>query len=89
MARLLALNAIFFLVPFAIYAGWLFATRRTLGTNADWSNRVIIILCSIGALLVVVGLVVLTTSESTSTGETYYPADIQDGVIVPGHFGDD
>ena len=89
MARLLALNAIFFMIPFAVYAGWLFVTRRSLGTNADWSNRVIIILCSIGALFVVIGLVVLTASESTSTGETYIPADIQDGEIVPGHFGDE
>ncbi len=88
MARLLALNAIFFMVPFAIYAGWLYAKRRSFGTAADWSNRVIIILCSIGALFVVIGLVVLTTSESTSTGETYIPADIQDGQIVPGRFGE-
>lgn len=89
MARLLALNAIFFMVPFAVYAGWLFATRRTLGTESDWSTRVIVILCSIGALFVVIGLVVLTASEGTSTSQTYIPADIQDGQIVPGRFVDD
>ena len=32
MPRLIAFNAIFFLLPFAIYAAWLVATRGTVGT---------------------------------------------------------
>ena len=86
MARLLALNALFFLIPFAAYSGWLFVTRRNLGTSADWSNRTIIILCSIGAVFVVIGLVTLTSFSASTTGETYIPATIEDGRIVPGRF---
>lgn len=89
MARLLALNAIFFLIPFAVFAIWVFARKRSFGSSADWTNRTLIILGSIGAVFVLIGLIVLTISETTTTGENYIPAQIQDGEIIPGRFGDD
>jgi hypothetical protein len=89
MARLLALNAIFFLIPFAVFAIWLYATKRTIGSSAEWTTRTLVVLGSIGAVFVLIGLVVLTISETTTTGENYIPAAIQDGEIVPGRFGDE
>jgi hypothetical protein len=89
MARLLALNALFFLVPFAGYAGWLLASRRGLGKAADWTNRTVIILSAIGAVFVVIGIVVLVSFSGTSTNEPYFPAEIRDGVLVPGRFGEE
>ena len=41
MVRLIALNAIFFLLPFAGYAAWLVATRGTTGGRRDWPARTI------------------------------------------------
>jgi hypothetical protein len=89
MARLLALNALFFLVPFAAYAGWLLFNKRSLGTAADWPNRTVIILSAIGAVFVVIGLILLVSFSGTSTNEPYFPAEIQDGEIVPGRFGEE
>lgn len=89
MARLLALNTLIFLAPFAVYAGWLFATKRSVGTAADWTSRVLIILGSIGAVAVVIVLAVFVSFEGNSGGETYFPAQIIDGEIVPGRFGDE
>lgn len=88
MARLLALNALFFMVPFAVYAGWLFVKTRSFGSAEDWSNRRIIILCSIGAVFVVIGLVLLTSFSADDSGAPYIPAEIVDGEIVPGRFGE-
>ncbi len=89
MARLLALNALFFLVPFVGYAIWLLATKRRFTNPSDWPNRVIIRLCAVGVVFVIVGLVVLVSFSGTSTNETYHPAEIRDGQIVPGRFGDE
>lgn len=89
MARLLALNALFFLVPFAAYAGWLLFNKRSLGTAADWPNRTVIILSAIGAVFVVIGLILLVSFSGTSSNEPYFPAAIQDGEIVPGRFGEE
>jgi threonine/homoserine/homoserine lactone efflux protein len=89
MARLLALNALFFLVPFAAYAGWLFATKRTVRSAEDWPTRTVVILSSIGAVFVLIGLVLLVSFSGTSTNETYYPARVQDGELVPGRFGNE
>jgi len=89
MARLLALNALFFLVPFAAYAAWLLATKRRVTDPQDWRNRIIIRLSAIGVVFVLIGLVLLVSFSGTSTNETYHPAEIRDGQIVPGRFGDE
>jgi Family of unknown function (DUF6111) len=89
MARLLALNALFFLVPFGAYAAWLLATKRTLRSPEDWPTRTIVILSSVGAVFVLIGLVVLVSFSGTSTNETYFPARVQDGELVPGRFGNE
>ena len=89
MARLLALNALFFLIPFAGYTGWLLVTKRGLGKAAEWSTRAVLTLSSIGAVFVVIGLVLLVSFSGTLTNEQYFPAEIRDGEIVPGRFGDE
>jgi hypothetical protein len=89
MARLLALNALFFLAPFAVYAGWLLVTKRTWRSVADWDNRTVIILSSIGAVLVIIGLIVLVSFSGTSTNEPYIPAEVRDGEVIPGRFGEE
>lgn len=90
MVRILALNALFFLIPFAVYAIWLLATRRNLGTRAEWTNRMITILSVIGAVAVVIGLVVLVSFDADTTNAPYHPATIgEDGQIIPGYFGDE
>ncbi len=86
MTRLLALNALFFLLPFALYAGWLFATRGSANNRDDWGLRVVLSLIAIGALLMTIGLVVLTSFSGASTESEYRPAVFRDGRIVPGEF---
>jgi ABC-type uncharacterized transport system permease subunit len=89
MARLLALNALFFLVPFAAYAGWLLASKRSLGTAADWPNRTVVILSAIGVVFVAIGIIVLVSFSGTDTNEPYFPAEIRDGELIPGRFGEE
>jgi len=86
MPRLIAFNAIFFLLPFGIYAAWLVATRGTVGTANDWPVRTIAWLAIGGAVLMVAGLVAFTHFTGAPAGSTYVPAQVIDGVLVPGHF---
>ncbi len=86
MARLLAINAVFFLIPFAGYAVWLIATRGTLAGSADWSTRAIVWLAAAGAGLMVIVLVLFTSFTGAPLGSRYVPATIVEGKLVPGHF---
>lgn len=86
MVRLFAFNLLFFLIPFAVYALWLLATRRPVGGTASWPSRVILWLTVAGAVLMVTVLVVFTSFTGAPLGATYVPAKIVEGVLVPGHF---
>ena len=86
MARFIAFNAIFFLLPFAGYAAWLVATRGTAGSAADWPVRTVGYLAIAGAVILVASLVVFTTFSGAPPGSRYKPATIQNGKLVPGHF---
>lgn len=86
MARLIAINAVFFLLPFAGYAAWLFATRGTLVGTVNWPTRAIVWLAGAGAALMVAVLVLFTSFTGAPLGSRYVPATIVDGKLVPGHF---
>jgi hypothetical protein len=85
MARLLAFNAIFFLLPFAIYAGWLIATRGAASNSTDWPVKTIGYLAFAGAILMVIGLVFFLHFTGAPRSAVYHPATIdKDGRLVPG-----
>lgn len=84
MARLLAFNAFFFLLPFAVYAGWLAVTRGAVNNVADWQGRRIAYLALGGAALLFCALVVFTSFRGAPPGAVYHPATIQNGHLVPG-----
>jgi hypothetical protein len=86
MARFLAFDAIFFLLPFAFYAAWLIATRGTAGGSADWPVRTIAYLAISGAAFMVAALVAFTSFSGAPPGSRYRPATIENGKLVPGHF---
>ena len=86
MARFLAFDAIFFLLPFAGYAAWLVATRGSAGAAADWPVRTIGYLAIAGAALMLATLVAFTSFAGAPPGSRYKPATIENGKLVPGHF---
>ncbi len=86
MARLIAFNAVFFLLPFAVYALWLFGTRGTLAGSVNWPVRAIAWLAGAGAALMVAALVVFTSFTGAPPGSKYVPATMVKGKLIPGHF---
>jgi hypothetical protein len=86
MARLILYNAVFFLLPFAIYGIYVFLTRGNLGSSSDWSLRILGWLLAAGAGVMLVGLVVITSFSGAAPDSEYHPATLRDGQIVPGGF---
>ena len=73
-----------FLIPFAVYAAFLIATRSGLLVQSSWPVHVIAKL-SIGALLlVVISFVLLAQYSGESPDSTYVPAHLENGKLVPG-----
>jgi hypothetical protein len=85
MIRVLAFNAVFFVLPFAIYAAWLAIARGGAGGPADWTGRRILALSAGGLVLMAVAMVAFGAFRGAPPGGTYKPATIEDGRIVPGH----
>jgi hypothetical protein len=85
MARLIAFNAVFFLLPFAVYAGWLAVTRGSPNNPAYWPLKTIGFLTVGGGVLMVASLLVFIHFSSAPPGASYRPATLDEsGRIVPG-----
>jgi hypothetical protein len=84
MIRPILTEIAIFLIPFAVYAAFLIATRSGLLVQSSWPLHVVAKL-SLGALLlVVISFVLLAHYSGAPPDSTYIPAQIKDGKLVPG-----
>jgi hypothetical protein len=73
-----------FLIPFAVYALFLIATRSGLLVQSSWPLHVIAKLALGSLLLVVVSFILLAHFSGAPPNSTYIPAHIENGKFVPG-----
>ena len=73
-----------FLIPFAVYAGFLVATRSGLMQQSSWPVHVIARLVIGSFLLVIVSFILLAHFSGAPPNSTYIPAHIENGKLVPG-----
>lgn len=73
-----------FLIPFALYAAWLIATRAGVLDTSSWPARLVIRLVIVSLLLTIVSLVLLAHFSGAPPDSTYVPAHIENGKLVPG-----
>jgi hypothetical protein len=73
-----------FLIPFAVYALFLFASRSGVLVQASWPVHIIAKLVLGSLLLVIVSFVLLAHFSGASPNSTYIPAHIENGKFVPG-----
>ncbi|HMN85076.1 MAG TPA: DUF6111 family protein [Bauldia sp.] len=86
MARFLAFDVLAFLLPFGLYAIWLLATRRKVGSTSEWPLKTVAWLALAGAVVLLFAIAFFIHLDSGKPGTIYVPARIENGVIVPGHF---
>ena len=73
-----------FLVPFAVYALFLIATRSGLFVQSSWPVYAVARLALVALALVIAGLVGLAHFSGAPPDSTYVPAHIENGKLVPG-----
>ena len=73
-----------FLIPFAVYALFLVATRAGLLTPVSWPLHLIAKLAVVAMVLVVASFFVLAQLSGGPTNSTYVPAHTENGKLVPG-----
>ena len=73
-----------FLIPFAIYAVYLIATRSQVFAGTSWPLPVIGWLTALALLLIVGSFVILANFSGAPPGSTYVPAHVENGRLVPG-----
>ena len=73
-----------FLIPFAVYALFLIATRSGLMVQSSWPIKLVAKLALGSLLLVVVSFILLAHFSGASPNSTYVPAHIENGRLVPG-----
>ncbi len=83
MIRPVAIELALFLLPFVIYAFFLWTTRAGVLDPGAWSLRRLMWLTIIALLLLIGSFVVLAQFGGSPPG-AYVPARIEDGRLVPG-----
>jgi hypothetical protein len=73
-----------FLIPFAVYALFLLATRSGLLLQTSWPVHVIAKLVLGALLLVIASFILLAHFSGAPPNSTYIPAHIENGKFVPG-----
>jgi Family of unknown function (DUF6111) len=73
-----------FLVPFLVYAIFLWATRAGVLDPAAWSPARLAWLLIAALSLMVGSFVVLAEFSGAPSGSTYVPAHLEDGTLRPG-----
>ena len=73
-----------FLIPFAVYALFLAATRSGLFARSSWPVTIVARLVLVALALVIAGLIGLAHFSGAGPDSTYVPAHIENGKLVPG-----
>lgn len=73
-----------FLIPFAVYALFLVASRSGVWVKSSWPLHILGRLALAAFLLVIVSLVLLAHFSGAPPGSTYTPARVENGKLIRG-----
>ena len=73
-----------FLIPFAVYAAFLLASRSGVWVRSSWPLHVVARLAVAAFVLVIISLVLLAHFSGAPPGSTYTPARVEDGKLIRG-----
>jgi hypothetical protein len=84
MIRPAVTEILVFLIPFAVYALFLLATRSGLLLPGSWPLHILARLVVGALVLVIASFVLLAHFSGAPPNSTYVPAHIENGKFVPG-----
>jgi len=82
--RVVLIELLLFLLPFALYAGFVYLRRTQEEDQGLWHDVPLFYLTMAGAALIAIGFISFATFTGAPTDAEYVPAIIKDGKIVPG-----
>ena len=83
MIRVLLTQLLLFLLPFIMYAGYLFLNQRL--HKRAWIDAPRYWLVLSGLALSLIGFFVMSQINNNPLGGTYIPARYENGEVIPGH----
>ncbi len=92
MTRIVTIQVLLFLLPFAVYAGWWMARHWNPDEGVNFGFGAVFTsvrsrwLAGAGAAIVFVFMMFLAFTGGHSPDATYVAPHMEDGVLVPGHF---
>ncbi len=86
MTRVLLVYVLPFLLPLALYIGWVWLSRRKNTEDGPWqlAEGPWLWFVAAGIALMAGGMVYLGLSGGSEPGGTYQPPRYEDGAIIPG-----
>jgi uncharacterized membrane protein YczE len=84
MIRPVLSELLLFLLPFVLYAVFLWATRAGVMDPESWPISRLITLAIVSFVLVIGSFIYFANYTGAPPGSTYVPAHIEDGKFVPG-----
>jgi hypothetical protein len=85
MLRVFLTQVLLFVLPFCLYAVWLWASKRS-NHPERWSKGPVAWLTLSGVALAILGFIAMATFEADSEGRDFRPSEMRDGVFVPGRY---
>ena len=82
MVRVFITQLILFLLPFLVYAGYLFLTNKM--NRQAWIDAPRYWLVVTGLVASLVGVLIMSQIGNNELGGTYIPAHLENGILVPG-----
>lgn len=73
-----------FLIPFALYAMFLIASRSGVFAQSSWPTHIVVKLALGSLLLTIVSFILLAHFSGAPPNSTYTPARVEDGKFIPG-----
>ncbi|WOH53125.1 DUF6111 family protein [Bradyrhizobium sp. sBnM-33] len=84
MIRPILTEIAIFLIPFAVYALFLIATRSGVFASSSWPAHLVAKLALGSLLLVAISFVLLAQFSGAPPNSSYVPAQLEDGKLVHG-----
>ena len=84
MIRPVLTELVFFLVPFAVYAAFLWFSKTSMLDRAYWSPKTLMTLTIVALVLMIASFIVLGHFTGAPVGSTYEPARVENGKLIPG-----
>jgi len=84
MIRPVLSELLLFVLPFVLYAVFLWATRAGVMDPESWPVSRLIMLAILSFVLVIGSFLYFANYTGAPPGSTYVPAHIEDGKFVPG-----